>query len=218
MFNIYNGYKIAVVKDIRKDKFRPHITTCCNTWGIKANTVCSTDQVLKTLRQFKNPTKHTLTHSDTTHHCTEHFALRHKLKLCTDPFLYRSDLVTFRRMLYLPDVCNCTMPYVHLTVPAYAVRYPAKIAEVVALTLVRQPWPLAALILWSLPRQCYGGIFRRVSRYCLRCLFEQRQAKELPKCFIPSNIRPWPTHKQTKHFRLFPTCTNLSVLKTTVAC
>ena len=118
MFNIYNGYKIAVVKDIRKDKFRPHITTCCNTWGIKATTVCSTDQVLKTLRQFKNPTKHTLTHSDTTHHCTEHFALRHKLKLCTDPFLYRSDLVTFRRMLYLPDVCNCTMPYVHRTVPA----------------------------------------------------------------------------------------------------
>ena len=52
-----------------------------------------------------------------THHCTEHFALRHKLKLCTDPFLYRSDLVTFWRMLYLPDVCNCTMPYIHRTVP-----------------------------------------------------------------------------------------------------
>ena len=63
--------------------------------------------------------------SQPTHHCTEHFALRHKLKSCTNPFLYRSDLVTFRRMLYLPDVCNCTMPYVHHTVPAYAVRYPA---------------------------------------------------------------------------------------------
>ena len=75
-----------------------------------------------------------------THHCTEHFALRHTLKSCTDPFLYRSDLVTFRSMLYLPDVCNCTMPYVHRTVPAYAVRYPAQIAGVVALTLVRQPW------------------------------------------------------------------------------
>ena len=48
-----------------------------------------------------------------------------QLKSCTDPFLYRSDLVTFRRMLYLPDVCNCTMPYVHRTVPAYALRYPA---------------------------------------------------------------------------------------------
>ena len=59
-----------------------------------------------------------------THHCTEHFALRHKLKSCTDPFLYRSDLVTYRRMLYHPNVCNCTMPYVHRTVPAYAVRYP----------------------------------------------------------------------------------------------
>ena len=49
----------------------------------------------------------------------------HKLKSCTVPFLYRSDLVTFRRMLYRPDVCNCTMPYVHRTVPAYAVQYPA---------------------------------------------------------------------------------------------
>ena len=74
-----------------------------------------------------------------THHCTEHFALRHKLKSCTVPFLYRSELVTFRRMLYRPDVCNCTMPYVHRTVSAYAIRYPAQIAEVVALTLVRPP-------------------------------------------------------------------------------
>ena len=62
-----------------------------------------------------NPGK-TLT--SVTHHCTEHFALRHKLKSCTVPSLYRSDLVTFRRMLYRPNVCNCTMPYVHRTVPA----------------------------------------------------------------------------------------------------
>ena len=61
-----------------------------------------------------------------TPHCTEHFALRHKLKSCTVTFLNRSDLVTYRRMLYRPDVCNCTMPYVHRTVP-------------VALILVRQP-------------------------------------------------------------------------------
>ena len=74
-----------------------------------------------------------------THHCTEHWALRHKLRSCTVPFLYRSDLVTFRRMLYRPDVCNCTMPYIHRTVLAYAVRDPAQIAEVVALTLVRPP-------------------------------------------------------------------------------
>ena len=39
-------------------------------------------------------------------------------------------------MLYRPDVCNCTMPYVPRTVPGYAVRDPAWIAEVVALTLV----------------------------------------------------------------------------------
>ena len=63
--------------------------------------------------------------TDFTHHCTEHFTLRHKLKSCTVPFLYRSDLVTFRRMLYRQDVCNGTVPYVHRTVPAYAVRYPA---------------------------------------------------------------------------------------------
>ena len=39
--------------------------------------------------------------------------------------LYRSDLVKSRRMLYRPDVCNCTMPYVPRTVPAYALRDPA---------------------------------------------------------------------------------------------
>ena len=39
-------------------------------------------------------------------------------------------------MLYCPDVCNCTMPYVPRTVPAYAVRDPAFTAEVFALTLV----------------------------------------------------------------------------------
>ena len=67
---------------------------------------------------------------------TEHKALRHKLKSCTIPFLYRSDLIKSRRMLYHPDVCNCTMPYVPRTVPAYAVRNPAYTAEVFALTLV----------------------------------------------------------------------------------
>ena len=64
-------------------------------------------------------------------------ALRHKLKSCTVPFLYRSDLVKSRRMLYRSDVCNCTMPYVPRTVPAYAVRDPAYTAEVFALTLVQ---------------------------------------------------------------------------------
>ena len=39
-------------------------------------------------------------------------------------------------MLYRPDVCNCTMPYVPRTVPAYAVRDPANTAEVFALILV----------------------------------------------------------------------------------
>ena len=67
---------------------------------------------------------------------TEHQALRHKLKSCTVPFLYHSDLLKSRRMLYRPDVCNCTMPYVPCTVPAYAVRDPAYTAEVFALTLV----------------------------------------------------------------------------------
>ena len=40
-------------------------------------------------------------------------------------------------MLYRPNVCNCTMPYVRRTVPAYAVRDPAYTAEVFALTLVQ---------------------------------------------------------------------------------
>ena len=39
-------------------------------------------------------------------------------------------------MLYRPDVCNCTMPYVPRTVPAYAVRDSAYTADVFALTLV----------------------------------------------------------------------------------
>ena len=39
-------------------------------------------------------------------------------------------------MLYRPDVCNCTIPYVRRTEPAYAVRDPANTAEVFALTLV----------------------------------------------------------------------------------
>ena len=68
---------------------------------------------------------------------TKHQALRHKLKSCTIPFLYRSDLVKSRRMLYSPDVCNCTMLYVPRTVPAYAIRDPAYTAEVFALTLVK---------------------------------------------------------------------------------
>ena len=46
-------------------------------------------------------------------------------KIMYHPVLYRSDLVKSRRMLYSPDVCNCTMPYVPRTVPAYAVRDPA---------------------------------------------------------------------------------------------
>ena len=61
-----------------------------------------------------------------------HRALRHKLKSCTVLILYRSDLVKSRRMLYRPKVCNCTMPYVPCTVPAYAVRDPAYTAEVFA--------------------------------------------------------------------------------------
>ena len=68
---------------------------------------------------------------------SEHRALRYKLKLCTVPILYRSDLVKSRRMLYRPDVCSCTMPYVPRTVPAYAVRDPAYPEEVFALTLVQ---------------------------------------------------------------------------------
>ena len=67
---------------------------------------------------------------------TEHRALRHKLKSCTVPFLYRSNLVKSRRLLYRPDVCNFTMPYVPRTVLVYAVRDPANTAEVFALTLV----------------------------------------------------------------------------------
>ena len=76
---------------------------------------------------------------------TEHKALRHKLKSRTVPFLYRSDLVKFRRMLFRPDVCNCTMPYVPRTVPAYAVRDPAYTAEVFALTLVEMDVKHAAI-------------------------------------------------------------------------
>ena len=49
-------------------------------------------------------------------------------------------------MLYQPDVCNCTMPYVPRTVPAYAVRDPAYTAEVFALTLVE----IDVILLFSL--------------------------------------------------------------------
>ena len=45
-------------------------------------------------------------------------------KIMYRPVLYRSDLVKSRRMLYRPDVCNCTMPYVPRTVPVYAERDP----------------------------------------------------------------------------------------------
>ena len=68
---------------------------------------------------------------------SEHWALRHKLKSCTVPILYHSDLVKSRRMLYRPDVCNCTMPYVPRTVSAYAIRDPAYTAAEFALTLVQ---------------------------------------------------------------------------------
>ena len=83
-------------------------------------------------------TLHNVQYTSTTFHAklTEHKTLRHKLKSCTVPFMYPSDLVKSRRMLYRPDVCNCTMPYVPRTVPAYAVRDPAYAAEVFALTLV----------------------------------------------------------------------------------
>ena len=57
-------------------------------------------------------------------------------KIMYRPALYRSDLVKSRHMLYSPDVCNCTMPYVPRTVLAYAVQNPAYTAEVFALTLV----------------------------------------------------------------------------------
>ena len=40
------------------------------------------------------------------------------------------------KIMYRPDVCNCTMPYVPRTVPAYAIPDPAYTAEVFALTLV----------------------------------------------------------------------------------
>ena len=71
------------------------------------------------------------------HRCSEHWALRHKLKSFTLPILYRSDSVKSRRMLYHPHVCDCTMPYVPRTVLVYAVRDPAYTAEVFALTLVQ---------------------------------------------------------------------------------
>ena len=40
------------------------------------------------------------------------------------------------KIMYRPDVCNRTMPYVPRNVPAYAVRDPAYTAEVFALTLI----------------------------------------------------------------------------------
>ena len=48
-------------------------------------------------------------------------AVRYKLNHVPSRFLYRSEFVTSWRLLYRPDVCNRTMPYIPRTVPAYAV-------------------------------------------------------------------------------------------------
>ena len=62
----------------------------------------------------------------------EHRAVRYKLKSCTVPILVPLRLSNIPVLLYRPDVCNCTVPYVPRTVPAYAVRDPAQTGEVVA--------------------------------------------------------------------------------------
>ena len=59
-------------------------------------------------------------------------------------------------MLYRADVCNCTMPYVPRTVPAYAVRDPAYTPEVFALTLVQSDVDLIDFILHALKSR-YSG-------------------------------------------------------------
>ena len=59
-------------------------------------------------------------------------AVQYKLNLVPSRFLYRSDFVTSRRLLYRPDLCNCIVPYIPRTVPAYAVWDPAQTAVVVA--------------------------------------------------------------------------------------
>ena len=59
-------------------------------------------------------------------------AVRCKLNHVPSRFLYRSDFVPSRRLLYRPDVCNCTVPYIPCTVTEYAVRDPAYTAVVVA--------------------------------------------------------------------------------------
>ena len=56
-------------------------------------------------------------------------------------------------MLYRPDVCNCTMPYVPCTVPAYAIWDPAYTAEVFALTLVEID---VAMVLTEINRGFYN--------------------------------------------------------------
>ena len=43
------------------------------------------------------------------------------LRLCTVP----AFVVPSRRLLYRPDVCNCTVPYIPHAVPKYAARDPA---------------------------------------------------------------------------------------------
>ena len=43
-------------------------------------------------------------------------AVRNKLNYVPSRFLYHSDFVTSRHLLYSPDVCNCTAPYIPRTV------------------------------------------------------------------------------------------------------
>ena len=78
----------------------------------------------------------------------EHRAVRYKLKSCTVPIFVL--LVTSLLLLYCPDVCNCTVPYVPRTVPVYAVQDPAQTAEVVDLTLVETD------VIYHI-HQCYGS-------------------------------------------------------------
>ena len=55
----------------------------------------------------------------------EHRAVRYKLKSCTVPIFVPFRLSNIPALLYRPDVCNCTVPYLPRTAPAYAVRDPA---------------------------------------------------------------------------------------------
>ena len=62
----------------------------------------------------------------------EQWAVRYQLKSCTVPIFVPFRLSSIPALLYRPDACNCTKPYIPHTVPAYAVRDPAQTAEVVA--------------------------------------------------------------------------------------